>query len=314
MVPSVDIIIVNWNAGWQLRACLKSITRAVSDGFELGRVVVVDNASSDGSADGLDELPLPLTVIRNPENRGFGTACNQGASESCPDYLLFLNPDTRLFPDSLVVPIAYMEKAENQRVAICGIQLVNDQGKVSCTCAQFPTPSMFFCKMLGLDILLPRWCPSHFMTEWDHGATREVDHVMGAFFLVRRREFEALRGFDERFFVYFEDLDLSYRARKHSWRTVYLAEAQAYHKGGGTSEQAREKRVFYSLRSRLLYGYKHFGFWSATGLLAGTLLLEPVARLVRALACRSTTQAIETFGGFAMLWISLPSILKHARS
>ncbi|HSW36319.1 MAG TPA: glycosyltransferase family 2 protein [Candidatus Limnocylindrales bacterium] len=304
----LDIVIVNWNAGQQLRACLDSIVTACRDGFALS-LVVVDNASSDGSVDDLNDLDLPLTMIQNDTNRGFATACNQGAKGSDADYLLFLNPDTRLFKDSLDKPLAFMEQQNNRQVGIVGIQLVDEIGQISRTCARFLSPGRFFANMMGLDRLFPRFFLSHFMSEWDHGQTREVDQVMGAFFLTRRSIFETLGGFDERFFVYFEDIDFSLHAYKHGWKTVYLAEAQAYHKGGGTSEQVKATRLFYSLRSRIQYGYKHFGWFPATFLLVGTLLLEPLARLALAAGRRSGRDAVETLAGFGQLWASLPALI-----
>ena len=105
------------------------------------------------------------------------------------------------------------------------------------------------------------------MREWNHEESREVDQVMGAFFLVRQKLFEEWGGFDERFFVYLEDVDFSSRARRVGWRSFYMAGVKAYHKGGGTSEQIKSTRLFYSLRSRILYSYKHFSCASATALL-----------------------------------------------
>ena len=310
MTASVDIIIVNWNAGGQLRDCLESINNAANrDSFELSRVVVVDNASWDGSADGLEDLRLPLSVIRNTENRGFAGACNQGAKGSRADYLLFLNPDTYLNRDSLAKPLIFMEEAFNQNIGIVGIQLLDDDGKISRTCARFPTPGRFFSKMLGLDRIFPHVFPSHFMSDWDHRESRQVDHVMGAFFLIRRSLFEELGGFDERFFVYLEDLDFSFRARQAGWRSFYLVDAQAHHEGGGTSEQGRATRLFYSLRSRIFYGYKHFGWWAATGLRLGTLLLEPWLRAAFAVAMGSLVQLKETQKAYAMLWWNLPELI-----
>ncbi len=313
MGAAVDIIIVNWNAGRQLRDCLQSIIAVGKDVFELKRVVVVDNASRDGSADGLDSLEPPLSVVRNKENRGFGAACNQGAAGSVADYLLFLNPDVRLYENSLIEPLTFMERPENRDIGIAGIQLIDDTGKVSRTCARFPTPKTYLHKMLGLDRLLPTRFPDYFMTDWDHAESREVDHVIGAFFLVRRSVFEALGGFDEHFFVYLEDLDFSLRARGAGWRSFYLAEARAYHKGGGTSEQVKATRLFYSLRSRILYGYKHFSWASATGLMLGTLLLEPLARLALGAARRSGKGIFETIKGYSMLWSAVPALLQASR-
>jgi len=110
-LKKLDIVIVNWNSGEQLKSCLESIVKTDKTGFELNKVVVVDNASSDNSLFGLEEIDLPLKIIRNSTNRGFAAACNQGAKESDADYLLFLNPDTVLFKDSLSKPIAFMEKS-----------------------------------------------------------------------------------------------------------------------------------------------------------------------------------------------------------
>lgn len=312
-MPKIDIIIVNWNSGKQLYECLQSIGTATKDGSNLGNIIVVDNASVDGSADELQNFNLPLTIIRNNINRGFAAACNQGASESKADYLLFLNPDAQLFENSLSVPIAFMERPENRHIGIVGIQLVDEEGRISRTCARFPTSRQFFAKMLGLDHLFPHVFSSYFMVEWDHKDSREVDHVIGAFFLVRRNLFEVLGGFDERFFMYFEDLDFSLRARQLGYSSFYLTEAQAYHKGGGTSEQIKARRLFYSLRSRIIYGYKHFSWIAATMLMLGTIIVEPLSRIVLGIAHRSGSEIVETCRAYRMLWGSMPEWMKVAR-
>lgn len=305
------IIIVNWNAGMQLTDCLHSIVQADKAGFELERVVVVDNASTDHSLKGIDALDLPLEVIRNSENRGFAAACNQGALGSNVDYLLFLNPDTRLFIDSLVVPLRFMEALENRRVGICGIQLCDEAGAVARSCARFPKPSMFYAAIFGLDRLWPRL--GHFMREWDHVEGREVDHVIGAFFFVRRLLFEALGGFDERFFVYLEDLDFSLRARRAGWVSHYLSSTRAFHKGGGTSDQVKAARLFYSLRSRLLYGFKHFSPLQAALIAVVTLTIEPWTRLAFALLRRTPSAVGEILAGYGMLYRALPGLWASAR-
>jgi len=307
----LDIIIVNWNAGKQLYECLRSIESIRRDGFGLNRIVVVDNASKDDSLAGINTLNIPIIIIRNQENKGFAFACNQGAKGSEADYLLFLNPDTRLFEDSLIKPLVFMEQTNNWRVAIVGIQLEDENGNVAQTCARFPAPLRFFTKMTGIDRLFPGYVHSHFMVEWDHNETRIVDHVIGAFLLVRRLVFEELGRFDERFFVYLEDLDFSYRAHLAGWKSVYLATAQLYHKGGGTSDQIKATRLFYSLRGRIQYAYKHFGWFFATLLMVGTLFLEPFCRLVLAMWRRSPAEAKETIKGIGMLWLAIPKIVRN---
>lgn len=322
MPADLRIVIVNWNAGPKLRACLESLAAANAlcpSAVSLERVVVVDNGSRDGSAAGLEEIALPLTVIHNPQNRGFAAACNQGAVNSEARYLLFLNPDTRVSTHSLTLPVRFLEQPAHAGIGIAGLQLIDEQGAVSRSCARFPTPAHFLTKSLGLTRLLPRRFPDHIMEDWDHGSTREVDHVIGAFYLIRRSLFEEMEGFDaRRFFVYLEDLDLSLRARRAGWRSVFLAEggdsARVFHQGGGTSEQIKARRLFYALHSRVRYGYKHFGWPAATGLLLATLLVEPAARFGLALMQRSWNAVGETIVGYALLWraLLLPATTEQA--
>ena len=153
MAGSIDIIIVNWNAAHQLGQCLESISAASRNGVELRRTVVVDNASSDSSMDAVKTTALPITVIRNAENRGFAAACNQAAAASDARYILFLNPDTRLRRDSLVTPVQFLERPENHRIGIVGIQLLNDRGQVTPTCARFLTPGMIVMSAMGHQIV-----------------------------------------------------------------------------------------------------------------------------------------------------------------
>jgi len=268
--------------------------------------VVVDNASIDCSLEDIGHSELNLVVMRNSTNRGFAAACNQGAQDSRADYLLFLNPDTRVETNALADPISFMEKEGNERIGILGIQLVDAHGRVTPTCARFPTPGRFVAKMFGLDKAMPRTFPPHFMTEWDHADTRLVDQVMGAFFLIRRSLFTALGGFDERFFVYFEEVDLSLRARYNGWSTIYLSNVRSYHGGGGVTEQVKATRLFYSLRSRILYGFKHFGRWKGTLLLFASLFIEPWSRFVIAVARRSLTEIRETAQAYIRLFTTLP--------
>jgi N-acetylglucosaminyl-diphospho-decaprenol L-rhamnosyltransferase len=309
MAPSLDIIIVNWNAGAQLRRCLDSVQGANEAEFKLEHVVVVDNASSDGSVDALEQVKLPVTIVRNAKNRGFAAACNQGAKGSAADYLLFLNPDTTLAPESLFVAVQFMQLPENSETGMCGIQLVNEQNRVTRRCSRFPKPNNFFAQMLGLNRLFPEHFRDKFMSEWDHNETRQVDVVTGAFLLVRRMMFESLGGFDQRFFVYLEDVDFLYAAHQAGWSCYYLATTRACHKEGGCSEQAKAARLFYSLRSRVLYGNKHFGWAAATGLLAGTILVEPFVRLAWAAWRRSIEEMRDTLQAYAMLLRELPALL-----
>ena len=300
-----DITIINWNAGSQLAEVVSSIGK-----YHCGlvsSVIIVDNASTDdslGRVETLPDLPFKPLIIRNSENCGFGKACNLGAQQAKSEYLLFLNPDAALYADTLPKAFAFMQDPANSKVGICGVQLLDEAGHVSRSCARFPSAVGFVAHAVGLDRFFQRL--GHFMAEWNHAQTRQVDHVIGAFFLVRRELFNAMHGFDERFFVYLEDLDFSYRARQAGWRSVYLAEAQAFHAGGGTSNQVKARRLFYSLRSRLLYAFKHFSWMGAFAVLLATLLVEPLSRSALALLRRSWAGLKETWAAYGMLWRWLP--------
>jgi GT2 family glycosyltransferase len=276
-------------------------------------VIVVDNASTDTSLEELGKYPFRFRVIRNSENLGFGVACNQGALASNADYLLFLNPDTLLTEHTIIDSIKFMEDVAHANIGILGIQLVGDDDTISRTCTHFPSPVMFLAKTLGLDKVSPILFPSYNMTEWDHKTSREVDHVIGAFYFVRRSLFESLNGFDKRFFVYLEDLDFSLRAHKLGWKSFYLADTKAYHKGGGVSEQVMAKRLFYSRRSRIQYICKHFRKNTDLIIILSILILEPFMRILLACLKFSGSQITETISGYRMLWSELPEFIKDYR-
>lgn len=306
---SLDIILVNWNAREQLRTCLRSVAETSAAGFSLHRVVVVDNGSRDDSLVGIEQLGVPVQIMRQGYNSGFARACNRGAAGSRADYLLFLNPDSRLFADSLSRPVRFLQQPENRDIAVVSIQLLDEHNDITRSCARFPTAGLFVSRILGLHRLFPRHFPIHIMIDWDHTDSRDVDHVIGAFYLIRRSIFEELGGFDERFFVYWEDIDLSLRVRQAGWRTHYLADAQAFHKGGGTSEHAKVKRLYFSLRSRLQYAFKNFGRAQALALALGVLCVEPLTRFTLAVARHSWPRVVETIGAYTLLWLTLPVMI-----
>ena len=300
MSSSLDIIIVNWNSGPQLRACLSSLVGETTNS-NVRRVVVIDNASIDDSLAGINDFGLPLTIIRNEGNHGFGAACNQGAKGSDADQLLFLNPDTRVFAGALGQAVACLESGESEGVGIVGVQLVDEQGRCHLSCARFPSFSSLLNEMLGLSKLSQKYFPGLFMRDWDHAESREVDHVMGAFFLTRRKLFESLQGFDESFFVYLEDLDFSLRAQLMGWRSFYLAETEVYHKSGGTSEQVKGRRLSYLLRSRFRYAAKHMGAVRTACVVGITFSVELFLRIAEALMRGSWVRAKETIQGYILL-------------
>ncbi len=187
--------------------------------------------------------------------------------------------------------------------------MVDDNGLISKSCTRFPTLGAFMIKIVGLDRLFPLKFPSYTMLEWDHSDSRRVDHVIGAFYLVRRSLFEMIGGFDERFFIYLEDLDFSLRAKQIGYDTFYLASVKVHHKGGGTSESIKAQRLFYSLRSRLIYVLKHFKVLDALFVILGTLFFEPISRIIYAIFTFSFQAFSETASGFYLLWRDLPNII-----
>lgn len=305
MLPKLGIIIVNWNSGPQLRECLESIENTDIKNYDLNKVVVVDNASSDASAESLDKFCLPLKILKNNNNKGFSKACNQGASLTDADYLLFLNPDTRLFHDSLSNPIKFMEKPQNQHVGICGIQLVDEFGNYTTSFARFPNNLLFIISALGLDKIQNLPAIHHLMNEDEREENSEVDQIIGAFFLVRKEVFVSLQGFDERFFIYFEEVDFSIRAKQVGYSSHYLADVKAFHKCGGCSDAVKSERLFYTMRSRLQYGFKHFSVMQQLALLVITLFIEFITRSIASMFCRSNSDLRETIAGYRKLFNSL---------
>ena len=294
---SVDVVVVNWNSGPQLQECIASIR--LHGHLHVGRVVVVDNGSVDGSTDflaGKADVDLVLTG----ENLGFGRACNLGAARSDSAFVLFLNPDACLMPGSLDLPLEFFARPESEQIGIVGISLVTEDGAIQRSCARFPTPWQMLAKSAGILSLMPKF--DFHMVDWDHLETRAVDHVIGAFYLIRRSLFDRLSGFDELFFVYLEDLDLSRRAELAGYGTMYLTEAQAYHKGGGVSEQVKAHRLFYSLRSRIQYAFKHFSIPAALLVATATLTVEPFSRLVFILLRGRGSDVPDLWRGYKMLW------------
>jgi len=284
-----DIVIVNWNSGAQLQSCIESV-REHREGH-VGRCIVVDNGSHDGSIDFLTGAQ-DVDLVETGQNLGFGKACNLGAGRGESPFILFLNPDAFLLPGSLETPATFLSDPENANVGIVGIAIVHSDGSVQRTCSYSPSPSRLIARALGLDLAFPG--TSMRMTGWDHSESREVDQVIGAFFFVRRPLFDQLGGFDERFFVYFEEVDFARRASQAGCTSHFLREASAFHAGGGLSSQVKAHRLFYA--------FKHFSRPAAFGIALVTLLVEPLTRLAQLLFKRRWSEIGDLQRGFGMLW------------
>ncbi|WP_069187531.1 glycosyltransferase [Pararhodospirillum photometricum] len=304
MTYAVDIVIVNWNAGDALVQCVTSIAENTAN--LVRRIIIVDNASSDGSIEALPQISgIELVIIRNPENRGFSVACNQGAIRSSSDYLLFLNPDTLLKTNSLAPAVAFISNSQHARIGVVGVRLLDERGRTQRSCARFPTAAALLGQAAGFDRLFPRFFPSHFLRDWDHEDTRPVDQVMGAFLLIRRSLFKEIGGFDERFFVYYEDVDLCLRVHQYGFQVVHLAYAFAVHHGCGTTARIPDTRLFLLWRSRLLYAAKHFSSLGFISAIFATLVAEPMVRVGYALARRQPVEALAVGRAYVRMILSL---------
>ncbi len=315
--PALDVVLVNWNSGEQLRACLASMAASRMTGVRLGCVVVVDNASTDGSAQALPArlADAPVRVLRNPANLGFARACNQGAAACGPapsPLLLFLNPDTVLAPDTLEVAGTFLARQAPAQVGIVGVQLREDDGRIARSCARLPNLGRLLGRSLGLE-QLPAWLyQGHYLRRFGHDASRPVGQVMGAFFLVRRPLFDALAGFDERFFVYYEEVDFTRRALTRGCTSHFLASTHVQHAGGGSSRQVKDRRLSYNLHSRLRYAGKHFSRPGALLVALATLGVEPLLRLGQAAARGDAAGAGQVLCGYRLLYSAIARDLRAA--
>jgi GT2 family glycosyltransferase len=302
MESDITIVIVNWNSGAFLKDCISSIL-SCSDEVRY-RIVIVDNASTDDSLAAI-EARSELSVIKLAENVGFARACNIGAKVGADsEFLLFLNPDAAVRPDTLQQVLTYMRSAQARTVGICGVALVDTAGAVSRSCSRFPTPSRLVASALGVDRLFPNLGTT--MREWPHDDVRAVDQVIGAFFFVRQTVFKQLAGFDERFFVYYEEVDFSYRAKQHGWDSLFMGSVKAFHAGCGSSDTVKATRFFYSSRSKLIYSRKHFSFSPFLVILITTLFIEPVLRVTHGVLSNGGMSSQEVLRGSGMLWCWYP--------
>lgn len=304
-----DIVIVNWNSGEHLKRAVSSV---VANGGELvSSLVVVDNGSTDGSIHALDGVVAPFTIKIDycEENLGFGKACNRGARHGNARWLVFLNPDAQLMPGALQRIAEFSSCALSEGVGIVGPQNIDVHGSVSRSCSRFPSLLSFLIDSTGLFHFRQLQSYSQKMRDWDHLSSRFVDQVIGACYAVKRDVFQELGGFDERFFVYFEEVDFALRAKQLGIRTYFLARARVVHYGGGSTESVKAARLAYALQSRTQYVLKHFGRMRCLLLVAITAGFEFPARLFH--AAFSGPRAIgDVIGGY---WFYLRSFVCSRR-
>ena len=272
----VSIIIVNWNSGELLKNSIKSIKNSTFNHFE---TIVIDNDSKDNSINFLESYSNDVKLIQNKKNIGFGAACNQGIIEATGRYILFLNPDAMVYKSTLKDCIDFMDL--NKGIGILGVKLIDENNLTSTSCSRFPKFKNYFFDSIGLSKFFPKlFKPSTMMNDWNHESSMEVDQVMGAFMFCRKDLFETIGLFDECFFVYYEDMDLSIRAKKAGYKIFYNSNINAYHKGRGTTDQIKDIRLFYSIKSRLFFAKKHLSKLEYLLIKLNTFSLELVSRIV----------------------------------
>jgi GT2 family glycosyltransferase len=263
----LSIIIVNWNVRDLLRRCLDSIVAARLLRLE---VIVVDNASSDGSVAMLRADFPHVTLVANAHNVGFPAGNNQGFAVARGRYVMTLNPDAEIVGDALARMIAYLDA--QPKVGALGPQLRNPDGSIQSSRRRFPTFATALFESTWLQSIAPRRVVRrYYLQDAPPDRTQEVDWLTGACLLVRREVLETVGGFDETFFMYSEELDWCRRIKSAGWKIVYLPEARVMHHSGQSSDQAVAARHIHFQTSKVRYFRKHHGRLSA-GLLRVFLL------------------------------------------
>lgn len=254
----VSIVIVNWNSGPLLERCVGSLREHAAD----CEIVIVDNASEDGSLDFVERAGVSL-VLRNNCNAGFAAANNQGWRASRGELILFLNPDTESLPAGVGRLAERLEK--DPSVWAAGGQLIDQSGNAQAgfNVRAFPSIGAVAAEMLLLDEIWPRnrWTRRYHMYDWDHNSPRDVDQPAAACLMVRRVALESLGGFDDSFRpAWFEDVDLCKRIRDAGGRIVFEPGARFLHLGGVSLHSLTAEMFLRSYHENLIrYFRKHHG-------------------------------------------------------
>jgi GT2 family glycosyltransferase len=254
-MTDVSIIIVNWNTRDILQGCLISIFKQTQGiNFE---VIVIDNASSDGSAEKVKHEFPQVILIANSENRGFAAANNQGMQIATGRYVLLLNPDTIVLEKAIQKTIAFADN--HLDIGVVGCQVWLNEKDIQQTCFAFPSLSGLIIQVVGLRRLFPK---ARFFGRakygwWNRTTQLDVDVISGMYMLVRREAIEKVGLMDEDYFVYAEETDWCYRFWKAGWRCVFTPEARIIHLDGGSKSTAQISiKMFVQHQKSLLIFYK----------------------------------------------------------
>lgn len=235
----LSIIIINWNTREMLRDCLESVRAGEKP--ERTEIIVVDNGSSDGSADMVAQEFPEIILIRNRDNRGFSAANNQAMRIASGRYLLLLNSDTLVYDDVLARSVDYLDA--RPEVAAMGCRVLNADGTVQRTCGEYPSLPNLLLLASGLWRLpWPRFLGKYQMTHWQRDSERDVEVVSGCYLLVRGALLPTIGLFDEDFFFFGEETDWCLRFRKAGHRLRFAPVGEITHYGGGSTGKLNQKR------------------------------------------------------------------------
>jgi GT2 family glycosyltransferase len=254
--PTISVVVVTWNARKYVDECLRSL---YEDNVIPVEVIVVDNASTDGSPDLVAREFPSFRVLRNLQNLGFARANNIGIRESHGEYVCLLNSDVVLSRGTLYALYQFMQA--NPRVAIAGPQMRGADGSVRRSSMRHPSLLNALARAFAIDNLgfVSRRIGGQMMTDFSHREIVDVDILNGWFWFIRRQALNEVGLLDERFFMYGEDMDWCYRFRKAGWRLVFNPAVNALHYGGGSSRAAPLRFYVEMHRANLQYWIKHHG-------------------------------------------------------
>ena len=253
----LSIIIVNYNVKEFLQNLVHSLQKAVSKINH--EIIVVDNASDDGSVEFIREKFPQITLIVNQTNLGFSKANNAALKIAKGKFILLINPDTIVSEDTITKMIEFLN--EHPDAGLAGCKILNPDGSLQLACRRsFPGPWTSFCKVTGLSTLFPKskLFAKYNLTYLDENSTYEVDAISGSFMMMKREAYEKVGGFDEQFFMYGEDLDLCYRIQKNGYKVYYYPGTQIIHYKGESTKRSSldETNIFYNAMH--LFVKKHF--------------------------------------------------------
>ena len=255
----LSIIVVSWNTKDLLLECLASATNDCRR-FK-SEIIVVDNASSDGSPEAVQDKYPNVKLIRNKKNLGFAKANNVGIKHSIGRFICLLNSDIKIIDGCFMKMIVYMDG--HPQVGILGPKILSPNGVVQRSCMGYPTLWNSFSRALALDTLFPniKFFGGYLMTYWGHDTLRSVDIINGCFWMIRRDALNHVGLLDENFFMYGEDIDWCRRFKEASWDVIFFPNAKAIHYGGASSSKAPIKYYIEKRRSNLFYIKKYHGWF-----------------------------------------------------